>query len=254
MNTQPAPDGGTAQEQHRTKERKVVQVGPDRVTITGEEVIIEARREMPDWKVRSSNVITIYFGENKYYLFQKREASRPYSVCYILRPWREDMAANPKRFHTYDDEAVAERDAAVRSEKLHEVVGLCLLPFYPFLGLLWSGVQDWLTRFGIVPRSITGVSIFTVFSVFFGEGVFAVVLINATARSGKMMLGGMIQAITSADHIQIGPVRIPTVLLDCLLLLACLADVLVRYTRYLREYDWHGGFLEWIVPRFSRKK
>jgi hypothetical protein len=219
-----------------------------------EGVFILARREMPDWKVRSFDVEPVYFGDNKYYLFQKREASPPYSVCYVLRPWREGLAANPKRFHTYDDNAVAERDAAARSEKLHELVGLCLLPLYPFLGLLWSGAQQWLNRFGVVPRSITGISIFTVFSVFLGEGVFWFVLINASARSGKMMLGGMIRAITSTDHLQIGPVHIPIAFLDCLLSLACLADMLVRYTLYLREYDWHGGFLEWLVPRFFRKK
>jgi hypothetical protein len=28
----------------------------------------------------------------------------------------------------------------------------------------------------------------------------------------------------------------------------------MRYTYYLRDDDWFGGFLEWMVPRFLRRK
>ena len=50
-----------------------------------------------------------------------------------------------------------------------EAVRLCLLPFYPFLGLLWSGTQNLLARFGLVPRSLTSISIFTVFCFSFAQ-------------------------------------------------------------------------------------
>jgi len=54
---------------------------------------------------------------------------------------------------------------------------------------------------------------------------------------------------------QIGPDQvIPIALLDSVLLLAFLADVPVRYAHYLREEEWAGGFLEWMVPWSLRKK
>ena len=51
----------TMQQQPESKERKVVWIGPDQVTITGEEVVIEARHQMPDWRVRDSDNIPICF-------------------------------------------------------------------------------------------------------------------------------------------------------------------------------------------------
>lgn len=45
-----------------------------------------------------------------------------------------------------------------------------------------------------------------------------------------------------------GPISLPVAILDGLLLLALLGDVMVRYTRYLRDEEWAGGFLEWLVP------
>ena len=36
-------------------------------------------------------------------------------------------------------------------------------------------------------------------------------------------------------------------------MLALVADVAMRYTHYLREDQWTGGFLEWLAPKSSRK-
>jgi hypothetical protein len=124
-----------------------------------------------------------------------------------------------------------------------------LMPFYPFLGLFWSGVQRRLSRFGFDPRSMTGISIFMVFAMIFAQGVFAIVAINGSLRSGKLMLGGFIRAMSSHDNLQIGPVGIPIGLLDCILVVILLADVAMRYSCYLREHDWAGGLLEWVVRR-----
>jgi len=231
------------------KPERVLQIGPDRVTVRASEVLIEAKHEMTDWEVRELNPAPIYFEDKKYFLIEKRRSDPPYIVRYLLSPWPADESAGTKLFFTYDAETVAEREANYRLGNRDEAVRLGLLPLYPLLGLLWSGTQQRLTRFGFVPRAITSASIFIVFCLLFAQGVFACVMINTSLRSGKLMVGGIIRAMVPADHFHIGPISIPVMLIDCLLLVAFIADVLARYSRYLHEDQWSGGFLEWLFRR-----
>jgi len=231
------------------KPERVLQIGPDRVTLRVSEVLIEAKHEMTDWEVRELNPAPIYFEDKKYFLIEKRRSDPPYNVRYLLSPWPADESAGTKLFFTYDAETVAEREANYRLGNRDEAVRLGLLPLYPLLGLLWSGTQQRLTRFGFVPRAITSASIFIVFCLLFAQGVFACVMINTSLRSGKLMVGGIIRAMVPADHFHIGPISIPVMLIDCLLLVAFIADVLARYSRFLHEDQWSGGFLEWLFRR-----
>ncbi len=241
------------EETPQTKAERVLIFGPDRVTVRDTEVVIEAKRPMADWEVRDLNPAPIYFENNKYQLIEKRKSEPPYQVRYLLHPWPEGHVSSTKLFHSYDAEAVAEREAGKRSENLDETIRWCLLPFYPFLGLCWSGVQKRLVRFGFVPHLISGISVFTCFALLFAQGSFIGILLNASARSGKMQIGGIIRALAPSDYFHIGPVAIPTGLLDGLMLLALLADVLMRYSHYLREDQWAGGFLEWLVRGAKQK-
>ena len=241
-------------EQTETKNERVVRIGPDQVTVTDHEVVIEARHQMPDWKVQTLNAPAIYFEDRKYMLTEEGRANPPYSLRYVLRPWPDGKIANPRLFHTYDKGAVAERDSSRRGEVLNEVAWACLLPFYPFLGLLWSGAQQRLVRFGYLPRTITGISIFAIFSLMLAQGAFVALLLNASARSGNMMIGGMIRAVWGQNYLHIGSISIPVAAFDVLLGFAFLADVAIRYSHYLREDQWTGGFLEWLVPKFLRQK
>jgi hypothetical protein len=227
-----------------TQSEQVLQVGPDRVTVTDRELIIEARHAMPDWEVREMNPIPVYFGESKYCLLQKRKAQPPYAVRYVLRPWPEGQTISAKSFHTYDAEAVAEREDCLQNERFDEVLRALLLPFYPLLGFLWSGTQRRLMRFGFVPHSITGASIFTAFALLFAQGVFAMILMNS--RYG---IGGLIRAMAREDSLHLGPIAIPFSLLDLLLSAALLIDLPARYRRYCHEDQWAGGVLEWLVRR-----
>ncbi len=240
-------------EQSETKNARVIRMGPDQVTLTDQEVVIETKHEMPDWKVHTVQVPAIHFEGSKYFLAEKGQALPPYAVRYVLRPWPEGKLPNPKLFHVYSAEAVAERDAVRRSGIRDEVIRAYLLILYPFLGLLWSGAQKRLVRLGFLPHSITGISIFTVFSLMFMQMALIALMLQASARSGSMMIGGMIRAMTGGNYIHVGPLGLPVCILDSLMTLALLTDVLVRYTCYLREDDWAGGFLEWLVPKSLRK-
>jgi hypothetical protein len=206
---------------------------------------------MPDWTVQTMQVPAIHFEGRKYFLAEKGPARPPYAIRYVLRPWPEGKVPNARLFHFYSAETVAERDADRRSGMREELMRALLLVFYPFLGLLWSGIQKRLIRLGFLPHAISGISIFTVFLLFFLQGVFIALMMQASARSGQVMIGGMIRALMSQNYIHLGPVSFPVGILDGLLALGLLSDVLVRYTRYLRDEDWAGGFLEWLIPRPS---
>lgn len=177
-----------------TPNKRVIRIGPDQVTITDQEVVIEAKAEMPEWEVRTSRPPAIYFEDKKWLLVAKYPLTGPYAFRYVLHPWPEGKASNPNMFFDYNAEAVAERDASRRGEMSDSMVRVLLLPLYPFLGLLWSGAQERLVRFGFVPRYLTGISIFINFCLFFAQGVMVCVLLNGSARSGKMMIGGLITA------------------------------------------------------------
>jgi hypothetical protein len=233
---------------------RVLEIGPDKVTVTNGDVIIDAKHEMPDWKVRSFKVIPIYFDDKKYYLAEKREARPSYKVRYVLKPWVDGKFDSATIFQTYDAEAVAERDSSRRGEKGNEVAFAFLLLIYPLLGLFWSKTQQRLNRIGFVPRSITSISIFTTFCLIFGQGVFLVMSLQSSARSGVVVIGGMIRAFSPVSHVHIGPIGIPVHIFDILSVVALLADFLVRYTAYMRDDQWVGGFLEWMVPKSLRSK
>ena len=244
----------TMDEPPEIKPSRSVRIGADQVTITDQEVFIEAQHEMPDWQVREFKVIPIYFEDKKYFLAEKRKAEPPFAFRYRLRPWPESHIESATFCYNYDAQAVAERDSSRRSGQRDELVRLSLLPLYPFLGFLWAGAQKKLIRFGFAPQSLTGASIFTGFSLILLQGVFTAVMIHVSARAENLMLGGMIRAFAGQDHFHIGPISLPVALLDSLLLLAFLADVPARYSLHLRDAEWAGGFLEWIVPPSFRQK
>jgi hypothetical protein len=167
----------------------------------------------------------------------------------VMLPWPSDLTTCAKGFHSYDAETVAARDRQHKGGQRDDLVRALLLPLYPILGFLWSGSQKRLARFGFAPHSISGVSIFTSFCLLFAQGVFAVVLINTSIRTGKIVVGGFISAMASGHPLRLGPISIPVMLFDVALLIALMADVAIRYTEYLREDEWAGGFLEWLKPR-----
>jgi len=240
-------------EQTETKNERTIRIGPDQVTVTDLEVVIEARHEMPDWQVQTLNAPAIYFEDKKYLLIEKGDAKPPYSVRYVLQPWPAGKTANAKLFHTYCAEAVAERDADRRGETLNEIMWVCLLPLYPFLGMLWSRTQQRLLRFGYLPRTITGLSIFMTFGLLLTQCAFIALLLQASVRSGTMMIGGMIRALVGRNYLEMGSISLPVGVFDVILVLLLLTDLGIRYTNYLREDQWTGGFLEWLVPKSLRE-
>ena len=79
------------------KAEKVVQIGPDLVTVTDEEVLIQARHPMPDWEVREFTVIPVYFEDKKIRSRKKRgKPTLPLLFVICSNPGRKGQAFERK--------------------------------------------------------------------------------------------------------------------------------------------------------------
>ena len=248
-----SPTETSSETSSETPSQRVIQIGPDQVTVTDRQVVIDAKHEMPEWTIGGARPAPIYFEEKRYLLVAKDPVKGRYAWRYVLHPWPDGKQSNPNLFFHYDADAVAEREGNRRGDAADSILGTMLLPFYPFLGSLWSGMQERLVRFGFIPRSLTGISIFINFCLFFAQGVLFSIMINGSARSGKMMVGGVITALSGHNFVLLGSFHFPLGVLDAILGLSLAADSAMRYTYYLRENEWTGGFLEWLIPKGKPK-
>jgi hypothetical protein len=230
-----------------------IKVGPDQVTITGNQLIIDARHIMPDWQVREFAPIPIYFRDTKYFLRQKTAGQKPYAMQYLLETWPEDNREIPRSTLDYNEEVVAQRDADVRGGHYEGVVRAVLLMFFPLLGMLWSGTKEKLARFGIISRTVTGISIMLTFGLVLLDGIFAKMLLMGSLRSGHLAVGGIVRSFAGQDYLNFGLLEVRVLWLDCILFVLLVLDVLIRYTQHLRDDEFNLGFLEWLWKRPARK-
>jgi hypothetical protein len=243
----------TGQEPQATK----IKIGRDQVTISGNQVTIDARHPFADWQVREFARIPIYFQDRKYFLREKAQGPKPFAVRYVLELWPEDNREPARCAFDYNEEIVAERDAAIRGGHYENVMRAVLLLVFPFLGLLWSDTKDKLARFGILSRTVTGISNFIVFGVLMLDGIFAKMLMMGSMRSGKLVLGGIVRAFSNQDYWDFGICQVPILWVDCALFCFLLVDLLWRYGHYLQHGDLaevNLGFGEWITFFLKRKK
>ena len=247
----------TLQEQvvsERPKLSEILAVGPDRLTIKGREVVIEALHEMPDWQVREYCRIPVRFQNRKYYLRQKAPGQKPYAMRYFLTPWDADSGTAQSGELCYDEQSVAEREGDLKTGQFESATRAVLLIFFPFLGLLWSGTKEKLARFGFAPRTITGVSIMLTFCVMLLDGMLVKILMVRSLRSGQIVLGGIVRAFYGQDFMSLGPFELRVLWLDCILFALLILDVIIRYSQHLGEAESPWGFAEWLTYPFRRKK
>jgi hypothetical protein len=158
---------------------------------------------------------------------------------YLLERWPEDadFGTAPLSF-TYDEQFVAERDAEYARMKRCDRLGTVLICLYPVLGFLWSGTKKKLVPAGFVPRSITGISIFTCVCLLLLQGTFI-----------RMRLGLFTLLFGKIHRIETGLLG-----LDYLLFACMIVDIVLRFDQHIKnnvESPW--GFGEWITKPFRRK-
>jgi len=216
-------------------------VGKDHLTITDQFVFIDAAEEIPDWQVREFQRMPIFLGDFKFFLRGKLAATAPFAIRYVLERWPEDahFDAAPISF-TYDEQFVLERDAEKARRDKYEKLGRTLMPFYPLLGFLWSGTKNRLIPAGFIPRSVTGVSIFTCVCLMLLQGTFI-----------RMRLGLFKFLFGNVNTLEFGLLVADYALLGLMLL-----DAVIRFDQHIRhsETDRPWGFCEWITAPFRRKQ
>lgn len=214
-------------------------VNKDYLTISGDYVIIDAAHEIPEWQVREFQRLPIFLGDFKFFLRHKAAGQPPFAMRYTLERWPDNahFDAAPISF-TYDEQFVAERDAEHARLKRYEKLGAGLMCLYPVLGFLWSGTKKKLVPAGFVPRSITGVSIFTCVCLLLLQGTFI-----------RMRLGLFTLLFGKIQRIETGLLG-----LDYLLFAFMIVDIVLRFDQHIKntaEFPW--GFGEWITKPFRRK-
>jgi len=225
----------TASAQHET-----LNIGKDRLTISGsgEQVIIDAAHEMQDWQVREFQRMPIFVGEFKFFLRQRIQGHPPYAMRYVLQRWPEDayFDAAPLSF-TYDEKFVTERDAEHAHYERLDKLAKTLLCLYPLLGFLWAGSKRKLIPAGFVPRSITGVSIFTGVCLLLLQGTFV-----------RMNLGLFTFLFGKFGKLEFG-----LLMADYALFGLLLVDIVLRFDQHLKHVENPWGFGEWITKPFRRR-
>ena len=208
----------------------MITVGSDRVWIRSEHLVIEAAEPM-DWPVREFCRVPIYFEARKYYLRSKTEAEAPFVVRYELCPWPGDLKDESTRSVLYDLEYVTERDEAAKWRRRFDAIHLLLLPFYPLLGLCWSGFKNRVLHpVGFEPRSITSASVVLIFNLCLLEGIFV-----------GWLQGGLLLWWFGNGNLRI---------VDKAVLLLLALDAGWRYHQLLQsDVDEYLGFCEWLCPR-----
>jgi hypothetical protein len=193
-------------------------IGPDLVRIEAGALVIYSSRDMPDWSVREFSQPVIWFQEQKFFLCGKESIAGPRRWRYVLSLWPEHERQPPPYAIFYCEEYVAQREQACRLAFAFASGRCLLLPFYPLLGFLWSGLKDRLVPCGFGPRSMTSLSL----------GI----------QFGAFVIFG-----TSIGYLGFWSVR------NVLLLVALGLDLLMRYDFLLRDHPREFGFAEWCFRR-----
>jgi hypothetical protein len=211
-----------------------IKVGPDKVQVGPDSVIIFSTRIMSEWTIREFCRVPIYFQSRKFFLLRKAPAPAPFAMRYELACWTADLPNETTRFINYDEAYVVEREREFKSNFRNGHLHSALFCLYPLLGFFWSGFKERvLGPIGFEARSITGASIMLAFSFFLLEGVFVFYFGSgfAAAVIGNSLFGT------------------PLVWLDRLFLCILPVDCLFRFGRRLRGDDNPAGILEWVFSK-----
>jgi len=189
-------------------------IGPDLVRIEGDALAIYSQRDMPDWSVREFSQPVIWFQEQKFFLRTKESIAGSHRWRYGLSPWPEPERQSPPYAIFYSEEYVAGREQACRSARAFGTGRCLLLPLYPLLGFLWSGLKDRLVPCGFGPRSMTSLSL-------------------------GIQLGAFVVFGILIGYLGFWSIR------NVLLLVALGLDLVMRYDFLLRDHPREFGFAEW---------
>lgn len=207
-------------------EYRPVNVGNDRVVVSGDQVKIRSTADMLDWTVRRYRGIRVHFEEREYRVAKKTKEGRHF--LYSLEPWPDPTEPASKDVF-YDEAFVADRDRERRQESM-------LLAFRPFIPLVYvvagffpvATKENFQERWGIEPRRATTYSLMVEGAAFIAFLVLLCVTVYVGGFSGISILNGQVLTI---GLLVLGP------------------DLIFRSDRVMRETCEPPGFYEWVIRR-----
>ncbi|MCP3977955.1 MAG: hypothetical protein GY716_01310 [bacterium] len=220
---------------HAMKDRDAtasICVGPDRVTLEPDRLVVRSPADMDGWEVHPYRRPLIHFDDRTWRIAGKSQEGDG-TFRYELRPWVPALGDVPTREIRYDADYVERRESLSRQHRAHAIAGPAILLLSPLLGFLGSGTKRRLEAFGLNVRAATWHSIYL---------QCFVILCCGTLASISMMIVAQRQTPPwSSGH---------------LLLLAAVVglDVLFRVDRLIREDDYPPGFYQWLIPRRGRRR
>lgn len=206
--------------------------GEDRILLDGENIVIDAATEMPDWEVRRFRRIRIHL-EGVAYQLTGKTAGQEGRVRYVLEPWPEDYPDPPGLEFHYDPSYVASREKERRAAERRSLLLPLLVPFVPLIGFLPGSWKLWIhDRYGIHPRTAVMGSLAIEAAGLLLTGLFLTLNMWAGAYSQTGVFG-LLPLLNDMRYLA-GVALILT------------ADLLVRYGSLLEESMDLPGFYEWL--------
>jgi len=206
----------------RPKEQRV---GPDRVLLRGDRLIIESPIEIDGWEVRRHRRLLVRYA-GRGFTPRRIERTTHGSVRYELAPWSPVPLEIPGAEVEYGIDFVERRDSAAASRRRRERAGFVLNLLSPLVGLLGARLKGSIEeQFGIDATAATE----------------RCVMIEALSIAPAL---AMVVIELVASGIAGQPVGLPVRPCAALALVFGL-DVLMRWDRLLAEEHPPPGFYEW---------
>ena len=200
-------------------------IGSDTLLRKGDQLIVCSRADMDEWQIRQTRKTIIQINGEDWCLVGKQYTAAK-EVRYFLDPWPDLIKEIPGRRIRYDEEYVRARNEAMNKRRLESRIGPILHYLKPLIGFLPSCVKLRIeSDFGIPARNATFMSIIVELLLFFMLGAFVQIFTYGAMQAPALV------------------VFIPTFIVPVPILFA---DLVMRYSSYLREDASPLGLLEWV--------
>jgi hypothetical protein len=200
-------------------------VGPDRLTIGDDRLVIHSPADMRDWDVREHRRPLIHFDGRTWRLDRKAPCGGD-AIRYELKPWSPSHLELPGVEIRYGPDYVArrERERALRARRDRIAPGLGLIS--PLIGFLGSRAKRRIEQaYGINAATATVRSLYLQYLV--------ILLSIAWSAIGLMAAG-----IGGVSPFPVWPAVVAAGFLT--------PDALVRWGRLLEEESYPSGLYEWL--------
>lgn len=206
-------------------------IGPDRVLVGGDRLVIESPVDMEYWEVRTYRHTMIGFAGRCWRIVRTGTGSNK-AFRYELEPWTPSPAELTGPTCDYGPAFVERRDRESADRRRRHMVGVFLVLVLPLIGVLGSATKRRIeARHAIRAIAATRASLYV-------EGV--MMLASATL----LVIGSMVTVLGYPAPWPLGPLALGALILS--------PDLLFRYDRLVCEEQYPPGFYQWLWRRKTK--